>query len=125
MTKIEIYPDCKKPDWVDINVLCRVWGEGEQVFTITKVLENSVILNCSFRESFSNLKRYFSDEQILDWIDRNTNVLIFFDKNDCTWNAYDNGSTFLGRAPSLRDCISDAIQEKDKNDQLIKDGYEP
>ena len=66
---IDIYPPCERPDWVHVGVLCNVYGEAHDVFRISQVLNNRVILEtkngkyCHGAESFTKLHREYLDDE--------------------------------------------------------------
>lgn len=57
MPTIEIYPDCKKPEWCVPGAECLVWGEGSDICTIAEVHNKLVVLSDGSAESFTKLHR--------------------------------------------------------------------
>lgn len=60
---IEIYPDCPKPDWMEVGAWCYCLGEGndkyivDQVFDVSATLLTGDGLYLHGRESFNKLYR--------------------------------------------------------------------
>jgi hypothetical protein len=57
---INIYPDCPKPDWVEIGAKCFCLGEAFDEFTITAIYDKAVSLirldgYCQGTESFTKI----------------------------------------------------------------------
>jgi hypothetical protein len=42
--KIEIYPECPKPDWMKVGAWCFCWGEAYDKFIVDKVGKNAAFL---------------------------------------------------------------------------------
>jgi hypothetical protein len=62
MTTIEIYPDCPKPEWMEVGAWCYCLGEGNQKYTIEQVFNvSATLLTANGRghgmESFNKLYR--------------------------------------------------------------------
>lgn len=66
MQTIEIYPKCKKPDWIKPGVTCYCLGEGCDSFIIDQVFNVNAALNRPNGdphglESFTKLRKSMED----------------------------------------------------------------
>jgi hypothetical protein len=44
MTTINIYPDCTKPDWMEVGATCYCLGEGNDILTVSMVLDKAAVM---------------------------------------------------------------------------------
>lgn len=63
MVTINIYPECTKPEWLNLQSKIYVWGEGIEIFTIDSLYEDRAILineagHCHGAESYTKIHRY-------------------------------------------------------------------
>lgn len=58
MTTINIYPDCDKPDWVEVGEWCYVRGEAYDLFRITQVLDKAAVLEGYYNKVFQGTESF-------------------------------------------------------------------
>lgn len=68
--KIEIYPECPKPDWIVVGAWCYCHGEGSDRFKIVHIGKNAAVLEKTngSAQGWESFKKLHQGKEY-DWAD--------------------------------------------------------